>query len=100
MDNWAIAFVIRNGKYDWVDAGKNMVMSQEYDKVIPVREEVARQVEKLEYDGKTLKLREGEKLLTLEDLNQQQYDSDVINGLIVNEEQSENNQNKIVEVEL
>ena len=100
MDNWAIAFVIRNGKYDWVDAGKDMVMTQEYDKVIPVREEVARQVEKLEYNGKTLKLKEGETLLSLEELNQQQYDSDLLNGLIVNEEQAENEQNKIVEVEL
>ena len=94
MDNWTICYVYKDGKYEWVESGKNIVINQQYDKVIPVREHVARQVDKLFFDGEKLKLREGETLLSKTQLDQQQYESDLQNGLIVGEPQSE-----IMEVE-
>ena len=94
MDNWAICFVLVDGEYQWVEAGKNIVIANQYDKVIPVREHVARQVDKLFFDGEKLKLKEGETLLSKTQLDQQQYESDLQNGLVVGEPQSE-----IMEVE-
>ena len=96
MDSWIICYVIREGKYDWASSGKNLIITEEYDKVIPVEEKVARQVDKLEYDGTTLRLREGETLLEVEELDRMQYELDVENGLI-DEEPIEP---KLVEVEI
>lgn len=94
MDNWSICFVLIDGEYKWIEAGKNIVIANQYDKVIPVREHVARQVDKLFFDGEKLKLRDGETLLSKEQLDKQQYESDLQNGLVVGESQSE-----IMEVE-
>ena len=94
MDNWSICFLYYDGDYQWVEAGKNIVIANQYDKVIPVREHVARQVDKLFFDGEKLKLKEGETLLSKTQLDQQQYESDLQNGLVVGEPQSE-----IMEVE-
>lgn len=94
MDNWSICFVLIDGEYEWIEAGKNIVIANQYDKVIPVREHVARQVDKLFFDGEKLKLKEGETLLSKTQLDQQQYESDLQNGLVVGESQSE-----IMEVE-
>jgi len=96
VDSWIICYVIREGKYDWASSGKNLIITEEYDKVIPVEEKVARQVDKLEYDGTTLRLREGETLLEVEELDRMQYELDVENGLI-DEEPIEP---KLVEVEI
>ena len=82
MDNWIICYVIRDGKYEWADSGKNLILNQEYDKVLPVEEKVARQVDKLEYDGTTLRLREGETLLEVEELDKLQHELDIENGVI------------------
>ena len=82
MDSWIICYVIRDGKYEWAESGKNLILTEEYDKVIPVEEKVARQVDKLEYDGTTLRLREGETLLDVEELDRLQHELDVENGLI------------------
>lgn len=94
MDNWSICYVYKDGKYEWVESGKNIVINQQYDKVIPVRENVARQVDKLFFDGEKLKLKEGETLLSKTQLDQQQYESDLQNGLILEEPQE-----NIMEVE-
>ena len=94
MDNWAICYVLVDGEYQWADAGKNLIITNQYDKVIPVREHVARQVDKLFFDGEKLKLKDGETLLSKTQLDQQQYESDLQNGLVVGESQSE-----IMEVE-
>lgn len=94
MDSWIICYVIRDGKYEWADSGKNLILTEEYDKVIPVREHVARQVDKLFFDGEKLKLKDGETLLSKTQLDQQQYESDLQNGLVVDEPQSQ-----IMEVE-
>ena len=94
MDNWSICFVLIDGEYKWIEAGKNIVIANQYDKVIPVREHVARQVDKLFFDGEKLKLRNGETLLSKEQLDKQQYENDLANGLVAHEQTSE-----IVEVE-
>lgn len=94
MESWAICYVLQNGEYLWADAGRNIVITNQYDKVVPVKEHVARQANKLIFDGEKLKLRDGEKLLSKTQLDQQQYESDLQNGLVVDEPQSQ-----IVEVE-
>lgn len=94
MDNWAICYVLVNGEYQWADAGKNIVINGQYDKVIPVREHVARQVDKLFFDGEKLKLRDGETLLSKDQLDKQEYENDLANGLVIPEQK-----NEIVEVE-
>lgn len=96
MNNWAICFILRDGEYDWAEAGRNIVITEEYDKVIPVEENVARQVDKLVYDGKTLRLREGEILLSTKELDRQQFEEDKRNGLL-DEHPSEP---KLVEVDI
>lgn len=94
MDNWAICYVLVNGDYQWADAGKNLVINGQYDKVLPVREHVARQVDKLFFDGEKLKLRDGETLLSKDQLDKQEYENDLANGLVIPEQS-----NEIVEVE-
>lgn len=94
MDNWAICYVLVDGDYQWADAGKNLVINGQYDKVLPVREHVARQVDKLFFDGEKLKLREGETLLSKDQLDKQEYENDLANGLVIPEQP-----NEIVEVE-
>lgn len=95
MDNWAICYQLVDGEYQWVDAGKNIVITEEYDKVIPVREHVARQASKLIYDAdaKKLRLKDGETLLTKRQLDEQQEALDKEHDLITN------NHSKLVEVE-
>src|SRR5699024_12562224 len=68
--------------------------TNQYDKVVPVKEYVARQANKLIFDGEKLKLKEGEILLSKTQLDQAQYESDLQNGLVVDEPQSQ-----IMEVE-
>ena len=94
MENWSICYVLIDGEYQWVEAGKNIIANGQYDKVIPVREHVARQVDKLFFDGEKLKLRDGETLLSKDQLDKQQYESDLANGLVAQEQS-----NEIVEVE-
>lgn len=94
MENWAICYVLVNGDYQWADAGKNLVINGQYDKVIPVREHVARQVDKLFFDGEKLKLKDGETLLSKDQLDKKEYEIDLAKGLVIPEQQSE-----IVEVE-
>lgn len=96
MDSWIICYVIRDGKYEWAESGKNLILNEEYDKVLPVEEKVARQVDKLEYDGTTLRLREGETLLEVEELDRMQHELDVKNGLI----EEHPIEPKLVEVEI
>ena len=58
-----------NDKYVIEDAGFNIIPQKEYDKILPTTERVAKQIEKVYYDGEKLKLKEGETLLSLEELN-------------------------------
>lgn len=66
---WLILMSLINGKYVIEDAGFNIIPQKEYDKILPTTERVAKQIEKIYYDGEKLKLKEGETLLSLEELN-------------------------------
>ena len=66
---WIILMSLINGKYVIEDAGFNIIPQKEYDKILPTTERVAKQIEKIYYDGEKLKLKEGETLLSLEELN-------------------------------
>lgn len=77
---WLIFFKLIDGKYEYVSAGYNLVPTEIVDKVLPVQEHVARQARKLKFDGEKLTLKDGEKLLTLEELNEEQRQLDIKNG--------------------
>lgn len=66
---WIILMSLINDKYIIEDAGFNIIPQKEYDKILPTTERVAKQIEKIYYDGEKLKLKEGETLLSLEELN-------------------------------
>lgn len=66
---WLILMSLINGEYVIEDAGFNIIPQKEYDKILPTTERVAKQIEKVYYDGEKLKLKEGETLLSLEELN-------------------------------
>lgn len=96
MNNWVICYVLRDGIFEWSEYGRNLVITEEVDKVIPVEEHVARQADKLVYDGSKLKLKDGETLLSKKELDDLQTEEDIANGL-VDEAPSEP---KLVEVEI
>ena len=96
MNNWVICYVLRDGIFEWSEYGRNLVITEEVDKVIPVEEHVARQADKLVYDGKKLKLRDGETLLSKKELDDLQTDEDIANGLI----DKTPSEPKLVEVEI
>lgn len=77
---WLIFFKLIDGAYEYVSAGYNLVPTEVVDKVLPVQEHVARQARKLEYDGEKLTLKDGETLLTLEELDEEQRNLDIQNG--------------------
>ncbi|TDM12649.1 hypothetical protein [Macrococcus bovicus] len=83
--NWIICYKLIDGKYVLSRSGSDLVVSDIFDKTLPVREEVARQAYKLEYDGENLRLKDGEKLLSLEELNAEQQQLDTEKGLVVEE---------------
>lgn len=67
--NWLLLLKLIDNKYIIVQGGSNIVPTQEYDKVLPTNERIARQIDKVYFDGKNLKIKEGEKLLTVDELN-------------------------------
>ena len=56
--NGLIAYRYIDGEYQLVANGVGLVLEIEVDKVLPVKEHVARQADKLYYDGKNLHLKE------------------------------------------
>ncbi|PTK55261.1 hypothetical protein BUZ37_01655 [Staphylococcus haemolyticus] len=67
---WQLFLIYKNGKYEIIQAGSNMVPVEPFDKVIPTTEKIARQSDKVYFDGEKLKLKDGEKLLSVEELNE------------------------------
>ena len=67
-----------DGKYDVVASGVGLVLNVQADKVLPVKEEVARQPEKVYFDGENLRVKPGERLRTLEELNAEDLAHDEI----------------------
>ncbi|WP_314347798.1 hypothetical protein [Mammaliicoccus vitulinus] len=67
--NWLLLLKLIDNNYVIVQGGANIVPTQEYDKVLPTTERIARQIDKVDFDGENLKIKEGEKLLTVDELN-------------------------------
>lgn len=68
---WVLFLKLINGEYEIVQAGYNLVPTQEYDKTLPTTEKIVRQFEKVYFDGEKLRLKEEETLLSIEELNAQ-----------------------------
>ena len=59
-----------NGVLEPTQYGNNIVPNGNYDKVIKVPEEVARQANKFDFDGSKLIKKEGQIIHTIEELNE------------------------------
>ena len=68
--NWLLFLKYIDGEYYIVQAGSNIVPTEEFDKVLPTTERIARQSDKVYFDGEKLKLKDGETLLSVEELNE------------------------------
>lgn len=92
--NGLIAYKLNDGQYELVANGVGLVLNIEVDKVLPVREHVARQAYKLDYDGESLTLKDGERILSLDELKAEDKAKDELLGNSYDDEQGE-----IVEVQ-
>ncbi|MCH4390393.1 hypothetical protein MKS16_11485 [Staphylococcus haemolyticus] len=72
--NWLLFLKYENGNYEIKQAGSNIVPTEDFDKVLPTTEKIARQSDKVYFDGEKLKLKEGETLLSVEELNAKRVD--------------------------
>ena len=70
MDNWLIMYKEVDGVLEPTQYGKNIVPNGNYDKVIQVPEEIARQANKFGFDGAKLTRKEGQRIHTIEELNE------------------------------
>ncbi|WP_145436948.1 hypothetical protein [Staphylococcus hominis] len=68
--NWLLFLKCTEGEYRIIQAGSNIVPTEEFDKVLPTTERIARQSDKVYFDGEKLKLKDGETLLSVEELNE------------------------------
>ena len=68
--NWLLFLKYIDGEYYIVQAGSNIVPTEEFDKVLPTTERIARQSNKVYFDGEKLNLKDGETLLSIEELNE------------------------------
>lgn len=69
---WLLFLNKINGEYVIEQAGSNLVPNKEYDKVLPTTERIARQADKVYFDGEKLQIKEGVVLLTVEELDFQE----------------------------
>ena len=67
-EKWMIMYQLIDGKYEPVLSGSNIVPDENMDKVIQVPEEVARQSNKFTFDGNKLKRKDGEYIMTLDEI--------------------------------
>lgn len=72
--NWLLFLKYIDDKYHIVQAGSDIVPTEDFDKVLPTTERIARQSDKVYFDGEKLKLKEGETLLSVEELNAKRDD--------------------------
>ena len=70
MDNWIIMYKEVDGVLEPTQYGKNIVPNGNFDKVIQVPEEIARQANKFDFDGSKLIRKEGQTIHTIEVLNE------------------------------
>lgn len=77
-NNWMIVYVLEGGVYTPYQYGANIVPTKNVDKVIQVPEEIARQAPKFSFDGQKLKRKDGEYILTLEQLNEKEKQKEIV----------------------
>ena len=70
MDNWLIMYKEVDGVLEPTQYGNNIVPNGNFDKVIKVPEEIARQANKFDFDGSKLMRKEGQRIHTVEELNE------------------------------
>ena len=97
MDSWMIMYKIDNGVYEPFQYGRNLVPTDNIDKVIQVPEEIAVQATKFDFDGTKLTRKEGKRVLTLEELRENRKQEEIaLNG----GEQPQSESNQITEIVL
>lgn len=82
MDNWLIMYKEVNGVLEPTQYGNNIVPNGNFDKVIQVPEQVARQANKFDFDGSKLVKKEGQTIHTIEVLNELESQYEKESGLI------------------
>ena len=70
MDNWIIMYKEVDGVLEPTQYGKNIVPNGNFDKVIQVPEEIARQANKFDFDGSKLTRKDGQRIHTIDELNE------------------------------
>lgn len=91
-----IFYRIIDGTYEPIKFGSNIVPTENIDKVIQVPEEIANQAFKFDFDGETLKRKEGEFIMTLEELDEANRQEEIeLNGGTNPYEQHQEELNKI-----
>lgn len=77
--NWLLFLKLIDNQYEVMQGGSNMVPTEEFDKVLPTTERIARQYDKIYFDGEKLNVKDGETLLTVDELNYIRDENDEIN---------------------
>jgi len=91
MDNWLIMYKEVNGVLEPTQYGNNIVPNGNFDKVIKVPEEVARQANKFDFDGMKLVRKDGQRIHSIEELNEieNQYEKNVVGEFLDNDMEDE-----------
>ena len=89
MDNWLIMYKEVDGVLEPTQYGKNIVPNGNFDKVIQVPEEIARQANKFDFDGYKLIRKEGQIIYTLEELNEFETQYEKESGILETESSDE-----------
>lgn len=66
---WNLYLIKVDGEFEIVLAGCDLVPNKAYDKVLPTTEKIARQADKVYFDGEKLRVKDNEVLSSLEELN-------------------------------
>lgn len=66
---WILFLEKIDGEFEIVLAGCDLVPNKAYDKVLPTTEKIARQADKVYFDGEKLRVKDNESLSSLEELN-------------------------------
>ena len=89
MDNWIIMYKEVNGVLEPTQYGNNIVPNGNFDKVIQVPEQVARQANKFDFDGSKLIRKEGQTIHTIEELNEFESQYEKESGILETEPSDE-----------
>ena len=89
MDNWLIMYKEVDGVLEPTQYGNNIVPNGNFDKVIQVPEQVARQANKFDFDGSKLIRKEGQTIHTIDELNEIEAQYEKESGILETEPSDE-----------